>query len=85
MCIRDRQYGGVFEAVDERGDVISTDKPVALQAQALWAFAFAHNRLDTHPGWLDLAIQLAAFLLEKGRDPKGEWFHSCLLYTSRWG
>lgn len=72
----DPQYGGVFEAVDERGDVISTDKPVALQAQAIWAFAFAHNRLESNAGWLDQATQLADFLLEKGRDLKGEWYHS---------
>ncbi len=70
----DSQYGGVFEAVDERGEVISTDKPVALQAQVLWAFAFAHNRLAANAHWLERAEQLARFLLEKGRDSKGDWY-----------
>lgn len=72
----DPQYGGVFEALDERGEIISTDKPVALQAQVIWAFASAHNRLGTHTGWLKRALQTAEFLLEKGRDPKGDWYPS---------
>ncbi len=70
----DPQYGGVFEAVDEQGEVISTDKPVALQAQAVWAFAFAHNRQDSNADWLERSLQTAAFLLEKGRDSKGDWY-----------
>lgn len=72
----DPQYGGVFEALDERGEIISTDKPVALQAQAVWAFASAHNRLGTHIGWLKRALQTAEFLLQKGRDAKGDWYPS---------
>jgi N-acylglucosamine 2-epimerase len=70
----DSQYGGVFEAIDERGEVISTDKPVALQAQAVWAFAFAHNRMESNADWLGSAIKTAEFLLQKGRDPKGDWY-----------
>ena len=70
----DPLYGGVFEAVDEQGEVISTDKPVGLQAQAVWAFSFAHNRLESNAGWLERAIQTAEFLLQKGRDPKGDWY-----------
>ncbi len=70
----DPQYGGVFEALDEEGEVISTDKPVALQAQAVWAFAFAHNYLGPNSEWLQRAQQTARFLLEKGRDDKGNWY-----------
>jgi N-acylglucosamine 2-epimerase len=70
----DTSYGGIFEAINERGEVISTDKPVALQAQVVWAFAFAHNRLAADAHWLERAEQLAGFLLEKGRDPKGDWY-----------
>ncbi|GHB53062.1 AGE family epimerase/isomerase [Persicitalea jodogahamensis] len=70
----DPQYGGVFEALDERGEIISTDKPVALQAQAAWAFAFAYNQLGPNPAWLELAQKTVHFLLEKGRDAKGNWY-----------
>lgn len=70
----DPQYEGVFEAVDERGEIISTDKPVALQAQAIWVFSFAHNRLEPLAGWLERATKTAEFLLQKGRDPKGDWY-----------
>jgi len=70
----DPQYGGVFEAVDEQGEIISTDKPVASQAQAAWAFAFAHNRLEPNEDWLESALQTAHFLLEKGQQTKGDWY-----------
>lgn len=69
----DAQYGGFFEALDEKGECISTDKPVALQAQAVWAFAFAHNRLGPNPDLLLKAQQTANFLLKKGQDTKGNW------------
>ncbi|MPR34712.1 AGE family epimerase/isomerase [Salmonirosea aquatica] len=70
----DPMYGGVFEAVDETGGIISTDKPVALQAQVAWAFAMAHNRFGPNKEWLGLAQQTVDFLLEKGRDAKGTWY-----------
>lgn len=70
----DPQYRGVFEAVDEGGEIISTDKPVILQAQAAWAFAFSYNRLEPKADWLAWALQTADFLLEKGLDTKGEWY-----------
>lgn len=72
----DAQYGGVFEALDEKGECISTDKPVALQAQAVWAFAFAHNQLSPNSEWLKRAQQTADFLLENGRDAKGNWYQT---------
>ena len=70
----DPLYGGTFGALDEKGGAISTDKPVALQAQVVWAFAFAHNQLGPNPAWLKLAQKTAQFLLEKGRDAKGNWY-----------
>ncbi len=70
----DAQYGGIFEALDEKGECISTDKAVAMQAQAVWAFAFAHNQLGPKPDWLQRAQHTAHFLLEKGRDAKGNWY-----------
>ncbi len=72
----DAEYGGVFEALDEKGECISTDKPVALQAQAVWAFAFVHNQLSPNSEWLKLAQQTADFMLKKGRDVKGNWYQA---------
>jgi N-acylglucosamine 2-epimerase len=70
----DTLYEGVFEAVGETGTVISTDKPVATQAQAAWAFAFAHKHLGPHKEWLERAMETADFLVEKGRASKGNWY-----------
>ncbi len=70
----DPQYGGVFEALDERGEIISTDKPVALQAQIVWAFAFAQNQYGPHPEWLQRAQQTADFLITRGLDNKDNWY-----------
>ncbi|MBU1821755.1 MAG: AGE family epimerase/isomerase [Bacteroidetes bacterium] len=70
----DTLYPGVFEALDETGAVISTDKPVTTQAQAVWAFAFAHKQFGPHKEWLERAMETADFLVEKGRTPKGNWY-----------
>lgn len=70
----DPVYGGVYEALDEQGGVISTDKSVVMQAQAIYAFAFAYNTLEKNPAWLKTAQQTADFLLEKGRDAKGNFY-----------
>ncbi|HEV7351091.1 AGE family epimerase/isomerase [Telluribacter sp.] len=70
----DSTYGGVYEAVAENGEVISTDKPIAAQAQAVWAFAWAYRTIEPRPEWLVLATDTAEFLLENGRDKKGNWY-----------
>jgi N-acylglucosamine 2-epimerase len=70
----DTLYPGVFEALDETGAVVSTDKPVTTQAQAAWAFAFAHKQLGPHKDWLERAMETADFLVEKGRAPKANWY-----------
>lgn len=70
----DSLYGGVFEAVDENGEVISTDKPVVTQALAARAFAYAYNSLTPNDTWLLMAKDVVKFLMENGRDAKGNWY-----------
>ena len=72
----DAQYGGVYEALDEKWEVISTDKPIILQAQTVWAFTLAHNHFGPNLEWLQRAQQTARFLLEKGHDAKGNWYQT---------
>ncbi|WP_247232519.1 AGE family epimerase/isomerase [Telluribacter sp. SYSU D00476] len=72
----DSLYGGVYEAVAENGEVISMDKPVIAQAQAIWAFAWAYQTIEPRPEWLELAGATAEFLLNNGRDKKGTWYHT---------
>ncbi len=70
----DPVYGGVYEALDERGEIISTDKPVAMQAQAIHAFASAYLHLEENPAWLNRARSTADFLLKNGLDDKGNFY-----------
>lgn len=70
----DELYGGVFEGLDESGEVVSTDKSVAMQAQVIHAFALAYNQVEAKADWLKLARKTADFLLEKGLDDKGVFY-----------
>ncbi|GAB3177067.1 AGE family epimerase/isomerase [Telluribacter humicola] len=70
----DSLYGGVYEAVAENGEVLSTDKPIKAQAEAIWAFSWAYKTIEPRTKWLELAGATAEFLLEKGRDKKGNWY-----------
>lgn len=70
----DPVYGGVYEALDEEGGVISTDKNIMMQAEAIYAFAFAYNHLENNPSWLKSAQDMANFLLKNGLDAKGNFY-----------
>ncbi|GAB2784523.1 AGE family epimerase/isomerase [Rhabdobacter roseus] len=70
----DPLYGGVYEAISESGEVLSTDKNVGCQWQAVWTFSVVYHTLEPRPEWLELARRTAAFAWEKGRHPKGNWY-----------
>ena len=69
----DDEYGGVFNVMDERNEIVSQDKYIWSQARALWTFSALYNDEGGDRYWLGAASKLASFLLDYGRDGSGAW------------
>ncbi|NLF40910.1 N-acylglucosamine 2-epimerase, partial [bacterium] len=72
----DRAHGGFFTCLDRAGRVYSTDKYLWLQSRAVWMFARLHNACGGRHGWLDLALEGAAFIRRHGRAADGRVYFS---------
>ena len=72
----DNEYGGYFTCLDRDGKVFDTDKFVWLQGREVWMFSSLYNKIEKRAEWLEMALQGAQFLLDHGRDPKGDWYFS---------
>jgi N-acylglucosamine 2-epimerase len=72
----DLESGGFFTCLDREGTVFDTDKFIWLQCRQVWCFAMLYNRVEKKQEWLDMAIQGAEFLRQKGRDADGNWYFS---------
>ncbi|MBC7745938.1 MAG: AGE family epimerase/isomerase [Flavobacterium sp.] len=72
----DKEYGGFFTCLDEKGKVYDTDKFVWLQCRQIWTFSMLYNEVEIKGEWIDLAVQGAAFMMANGRDEAGNWYFS---------
>lgn len=72
----DREFGGYFTCLDQRGQVYDTDKFTWLQARQLWTFSMLFNRLERRQEWLDMAKIGADFLAQHVRNEEGHWYFS---------
>lgn len=72
----DREAGGFFTCLTQKGEVFDTDKFVWLQARQVWMFAKLYNQYQAKKSYLQTALHGAAFLQKFGRDPNGDWYFS---------
>ncbi|GAA5220264.1 AGE family epimerase/isomerase [Membranihabitans marinus] len=72
----DRAHGGYFTCLDTDGEVFDTDKFIWLQCRQVWTFAKLYNDYEAREEWLSTALHGAQFLIQNGRDPKGNWYFS---------
>src|SRR5687767_11382502 len=63
----DREQGGLFTALDRRGNLVDTDKAVWLQGRAVWTFSTLYNTVQRNPAWLEMAAHCLRFLRERCR------------------
>ncbi len=70
----DREHGGYFTCLDEKGTVFDTDKFVWLQARQVWTFSVLCNRVARKASWLQVARHGADFLRAHGMDAQGNWY-----------
>ncbi|WP_164111188.1 MULTISPECIES: AGE family epimerase/isomerase [Sphingobacterium] len=72
----DEQYGGFLTCLDREGSVFDTDKFMWLQGRQIWTLSTLYNQVEQKEVWKDMAIQGARFILDNGRDEKGDWYFS---------
>lgn len=58
--------GGLNTCINDRGEIVSTDKWLWSQWRAVWVFSRIYNRLDRDPRWLRLAQHIADFCIRHG-------------------
>lgn len=72
----DEKYGGFFTCLDRDGSVFDTDKFMWLQGRQIWTMSTLYNEVEQNVIWRDMAIQGARFILDHGRDERGDWYFS---------
>ncbi|RYZ97579.1 MAG: AGE family epimerase/isomerase [Sphingobacteriaceae bacterium] len=72
----DKQYGGFFTSLDEKGKVYDTDKFMWLQGRQIWTLSMLYNQVEKKQEWLDMAVRGAEFIKANGRDAEGNWYFS---------
>ncbi|MFD2552849.1 AGE family epimerase/isomerase [Sphingobacterium tabacisoli] len=72
----DEKYGGFFTCLDRDGSVFDTDKFMWLQGRQIWTMSALYNEVEQNIVWKDMAIQGARFILDHGRDERGDWYFS---------
>jgi len=71
-CI-DWAYGGINTCVTDEGVVQSTDKYMWPQGRALWVFSALHNEFPTDRNWLQIADNIASFIMHHAPGEGGAW------------
>ena len=69
----DKEYGGIFTCLDEKGNVYGEEKSGWFQGRALWTFAKAYNIIEKSPAYLEAAKNIYEFL-PKCEDTDGRMF-----------
>lgn len=73
---KDEKHGGYFTCLNREGQVYDTDKFMWLQGREVWCFATMYATVEQRPEWLQMALHGADFMLQHGRDKKGNWYFS---------
>lgn len=70
----DREYGGIFTALDRDGSLLDSDKSVWFQGRAAWMFATLYNAIEPRPEWLNAAQSCAEFSRKHCFAPDGKMY-----------
>lgn len=72
----DKEFGGFFTCLDEKGKVYDTDKFMWLQGRQIWTLSMLYNQVEKKEEWLNMAVRGAEFIKKHGRDAEGNWYFS---------
>ena len=69
----DKDNGGIFTCLDEKGVIYGEEKSVWFQGRALWTFSTAYNTIEKRPEYLEVAKTIYEFL-PKCTDTDGRMY-----------
>jgi len=69
----DQTHGGIFTFLRDDGRILKREKSVISNARALWTFSALADRIEDVPQWREAAEGIYDFLLEHGRNERGQW------------
>ena len=70
----DKEYGGLINCLDRKGEVYSDDKSVWMQGRCGWMFSYIYNNIDKKQEYLDLAKSCIDFAKAKCIDTDGRMY-----------
>ncbi len=72
----DKEYGGITNFLDRKGNLLCSDKPMWIQGRVGWTMARLYNDLEKRPEWLAASRHALDFILAHGFDTDGRVFYS---------
>ena len=70
----DKQFGGLLNCLDEKGEVYSSDKSVWLQGRCAWMYAYLSNKFGKNDEFLSFSKSCLDFLDNHCFDKDGRMF-----------
>lgn len=70
----DKEFGGYFTCLDQKGKVFDTDKFIWLQGRQAWTFAMLYNQVEKNPRWLEISKSGVEFLKNHAMDANGNFY-----------
>jgi len=72
----DREYGGITNFLDRKGNILCSDKPMWIQGRVGWTMARLYNDLEKREEWLATSRHALDFIRAHGFDTDGRVFYS---------
>ena len=70
----DKEYGGLLNCLDRKGEVYSTDKSVWMQGRCAWMFSYLSNTFGENQEYLDFSKSCLDFLDKYCFDSDGRMY-----------
>lgn len=72
----DKEYGGIANFLDRKGNILCTDKPMWIQGRVGWTMSRLYNDLEKKEEWLAASKHALDFIRAHGFDKDGRVFYS---------
>ena len=70
----DKEYGGIINCLDRKGEIYSDDKSVWMQGRAGWMFSYIYNNIEKNPKYLEFAKSCIDFATKYCIDTDGRMY-----------
>jgi N-acylglucosamine 2-epimerase len=72
----DKEYGGITNFLDRKGNILCSDKPMWIQGRVGWTMSRLYNDLEKKEEWLAASKHALDFIRAHGFDKDGRVFYS---------